>query len=364
MSVREGTSPPTQKAASAGRGARAVLVPIAAAALLAIAACQSGGGGSPSPGASPGGASPGGSPVGSPGAPAGSPAPGTQRLTIATGGTGGVYFPLGGGLAQELTENIDGVSATAQETSASVDNMKLIGSGEAHIAFVLGDTAADAVEGRAQFEGAPIDACTLGILYSNFTQVVTTTGTGIETIEDLRGKRVSVGALGSGTEVIALRILEAAGINPDADLGGRSQLLIDETVDGLKDGTIDAGFWSGGLPTGALVDLPNLKLIPTAEFTTALADEFGPFYVEKDIPANTYAGQTEAVPTIVVPNVLVVNPSMAEDLQRQITDVLFAQKDDLVAVHMAASELDPATAGDVEFMDVCPGAQAYYDEAG
>ena len=305
---------------------RTVLLPIAAAALLVLVACQAG----------------------------------TQRLTIATGGTGGVYFPLGGGLAQELTENIDGVQATAQETSASVDNMRLIGSGGAHIAFVLADTAADAVAGRADFEGAAVDACTLGILYGNFTQVVTTTGSGIETIADLSGKRVSVGAAASGTEVIALRILGAAGINPDSGIS-RSQLLIDETVDGLKDGTIDAGFWSGGLPTGALVDLPNLKLIPTAEFATDLATEFGPFYVAKDIPANTYPGQAEAVPTIVVPNVLVVKKSMAEDLQRQITEVIFEQKADLVAVHAAANELDPATAGVVAFMDVCPGAKAYYD---
>lgn len=341
MSVRE------RSALSPRRPASAVLRPMAAVAVLILAACQpiggGGAGGSPSPGGSPA-------------------APGTERLTIATGGTGGVYFPLGGGLAQELSENIEGVTATAQETSASVDNMRLIGSGEAHIAFVLGDTAADAVEGRAQFDGSPIEACTLGIMYSNFTQVVTTTGTGIETIEDLRGKRVSVGAPASGTEVIALRILEAAGINADSDLGSRSQLLIDETVDALSDGTIDAGFWSGGLPTGALVDLQDLKLLPTAEYAGDLASEFGPFYLERDIPANTYAGQTEAVPTVVVPNVLVVNPSMSEDLQRQITEVLFEQKEDLVQVHAAAGELDPATAGEVEFMDVCPGAQAYYDE--
>ncbi|MBW3612743.1 MAG: TAXI family TRAP transporter solute-binding subunit [Chloroflexi bacterium] len=291
----------------------------------------------------------------------------TTRLTIATGGTGGVYFPLGGGLAQELSENLDGVEATAQETSASVDNMLLIGTGDADVAFVLGDTAADAVEGRGtDFEGNAIDACTLGILYSNYTQLVTTPDSGIESVADLAGRRVSLGAPGSGTEVIAIRILEAAGIDPDADID-RSQLLVDETVDGLRDGTIDAGFWSGGLPTGALVDLASageLALVPTAEYTSDLADEYGPFYLEREIPADTYDGVDEAVPTVVVPNVLVVNTSMDEELQRQITQVLFEQKDDLVDVHPAASELDAATAGEVEFMDVCPGAQAYYDEAG
>jgi len=330
------------------------LAALAVGAVALLVACQPGGQGgdtSPTPGQSPPDDA----------SPSASPAPGGQRLTIATGGTGGVYFPLGGGLAQELSENIEGVTATAQETSASVDNMLLIGSGEADIAFVLGDTAADAVEGRAQFEGSPIDACTLGILYGNYTQVVTTTGSGIETIEDLRDQRVSVGAPGSGTEVIALRILEAAGIDPDADLAIRSQLLIDETVDALGDGTIDAGFWSGGLPTGALVDLPNLKLIPTAEYTDDLAAGYGPFYIEREIPAGTYDAVTEAVATIAVPNVLVVNTSMAADLQRQITEVLFSQKEDLVQVHPAANELDPATAGEVEFMDVCPGAQSFYD---
>lgn len=286
----------------------------------------------------------------------------TQRLTIATGGTGGVYFPLGGGLADQLSEHIEGVEATAQETSASVDNMLLIGTGEADIAFVLADTAADAVEGRGDFEGNPIDACTLGILYGNYTQVVTTQGSGIETIADLAGKRVSVGAPGSGTEVIALRILAAAGIDPDADIT-RSQLLIDETVAGLRDETIDAGFWSGGLPTGALQELgSDLKVLQTAEFTQDLADEYGPFYVEGEIPANTYDGQSEGVPTIVVPNVLVVNTSMDEDLQHRITEVLFEQKEELVSVHPAAEELDPETAGNVEFMDVCPGAQSFYTE--
>jgi hypothetical protein len=336
---------------SRARHERAVLRPLLTAMVMItvlLAACQNGQG-----------ASPGTSPEGSPGGNGE-----TQRLTIATGGTGGVYFPLGGGLAQVLSQNIDGVNATAQETSASVDNMLLIGTGDADIAFVLGDTAADAVEGRADFEGNAIDACTLGILYGNYTQVVTTGGSGIETIEDLRGKRVSVGAPGSGTEVIALRILAAAGIDPDSDID-RSQLLIDETVTGLRDETIDAGFWSGGLPTGALQELgSDIKVLPTAEFTDQLAEEFGPFYVEGEIPAGTYEGQDEAVPTIVVPNVLVVNRSMSEDLQRQITEVLFEQKDALVSVHPAANELDPATAGQVEFMDVCPGAQAYYDEAG
>ena len=330
---------------------------------IALAACQPLGGGA-SPAASSGaGASA--DTGGSPGA-SGGGGGATTQLTIATGGTGGVYYPLGGGFAQVIREYIEGHDATVQETNASVDNMQLIGNGGADLALVLGDTAADAVEGRAQFEGAAVEACTLGNLYNNLTQVVTSSDTGITTIEDLRDKRVSLGAPGSGTEVIALRILEAAGIDPDNDIE-RQQLAVDETVNGLRDGTVDAGFWSGGLPTGALTEYAttgDMVLIPTGEYTEAVAEQYGPFYLEEDIPADTYEGQTGAVPTIVVPNVLVASPSMDEELQRQITAAIYDHKDELVEVHAAAEALDPATAGDVEFMDVCPGAQAYFDEQG
>lgn len=314
--------------------------------VTALVACQpigSGGGGNASPGASGGAAA------------------GTQRLSIATGGTGGVYFPLGGGLADLISQNIPGYSATAEETNASVDNMNLISSGDSDIAFVLGDTAADAVNGSGDFD-TPIDACALAILYTNSTQLVASADSGITSVDDLKGKRVSLGSPGSGTEVIGLRILEAAGIDPDKDIK-RGQLGVAETVDALKDGTIDAGFWSGGLPTGALVDYAttgSMVLVPTAEYASAMQDKYGPYYTDSEIPAGTYEGQDEAVGVIGVPNVLVVNKSMDEELQQKLTALLFEHKDDLVAVHPAASELDKETAGVIPFMDVCPGAQAYY----
>ena len=287
---------------------------------------------------------------------------GTQRLSIATGGTGGVYFPLGGGLADLITDNIEGYSATAEETNASVDNMNLIGSGESDIAFVLGDTASDAAAGTGEFEGGAIDACAIGILYTNFTQLVASADSGITSVADLEGKRVSVGEAGSGTEIIALRVLEAAGVDPDTGIE-RAQLGIAETVGALGDGTLDAGFWSGGLPTGALVEYAssgNMVIVPTAEFATDLQDEFGAYYLESEIPAEIYEGQSEPVAVIGVPNVLVVNTSMDEGLQEELTALLFEHKADLVAVHPAAEELDQETAGTVEFMDVCPGAQAFY----
>lgn len=336
-------------------------VAVLAGIAIAFVACQPAGSGSAGSSApiapSAGNPAPSESPVAS--------APGeVVQLSIATGGTGGVYYPLGGGIAQVIRDNVPGYDATVQETNASVDNMLLIASGGADLAFSLGDTAADAVAGKADFEGKAVTACAIGRLYNNFTQVVTSADTGITSIEGLRSKRVSLGSPGSGTEVIALRILEAAGIDPDGDIK-RGQLGIAETVDALKDGTIDAGFWSGGLPTGALVDLATtgkMVLIPTGEHTAALQGRYGESYIEDAIPAGAYEGQAADVPTIVVPNVLVANASMPTELQQQITAAIFDNKDDLVAVHKAASELDPSTAGEVGFMDVCPGSAAYFAE--
>ena len=287
---------------------------------------------------------------------------GTARLSIATGGTGGVYFPLGGGLADLISENLEGYTATAEETNASVDNMNLIASGDSDIAFVLGDTASDAVAGSGEFEGQAIEACALGILYTNFTQLVASADSGITSVADLAGKRVSMGEAGSGTEIIGIRVLEAAGLDPDADIE-RTQLGVAETVDALRDGTLDAGFWSGGLPTGALVDYAStgdMVLVPTGEFAADLQEAYGEYYLESEIPAGIYEGQEEAVTVVGVPNVLVVNTSMDEGLQEQLTALIFEHKDDLVAVHPAAEELDQETADEVAFMDVCPGAQTFY----
>lgn len=288
----------------------------------------------------------------------------TTNLSIATGGTGGVYYPLGGGIATEIRENVEGYDATVQETNASVDNILLLQTGAADLALVVGDTAAAAVEGVEPFQ-EPVEICAIGTLYSNFMQLVTTQDTGIESVADMEGKVVSVGAPGSATEVGAVRVLEAAGLDPAADID-RRQLGVAETVAALRDGTIDAGFWSGGLPTGALVDLAStgeMKIVPIAEYAEPLASEYGGYYVAQDVPADTYQGQTEAVPTIASPNVLVARTDMDQQLQQDITAAIFDNKEDLVQVHPAAKELDASTAGEIPFIETCPGAQAYYDQA-
>ncbi len=285
-------------------------------------------------------------------------------LSIATGGTGGVYYPLGGGFATVIRDNIEGYDATVQETNASVDNMKLIENGSAQLAFGVGDVVSDAVEGINDFDGSPMEICSLGNIYNNFMQVITVEGTGIESVADMEGKVVSVGAPGGATEVGALRILEAAGIDPEAGVE-RRQLGAAETIAALRDGTIDAGFWSGGLPTGALIDLASdgdMVLVPIGEYADQLASEYGEYYVEEEIPANTYEGQSEPIAAIASPNILVASPTMDEQLQEDITRSLFENEEALVQVHPAAAEMDPSTAGDVPFIETCPGAQAYFDE--
>lgn len=291
----------------------------------------------------------------------------STRLSIATGGTGGVYYPYGGALANLLSDNLDDTEVTAEATAASVDNMYLIDTQDADIAFVLADTAFDAVNGSAPFE-APINGMALATLYNNYTQIVVNDDAGIASLADLEGKRVSVGSPGSGTEVIANRILEASGIDPQEGIE-RDQLGAAESADALRDGNIDAFFWSGGLPTAAITDLastPNLSisLLPHGEVADALREAYGPFYGSEVIPAETYPNQSEDVEVVVVPNVLVVSGEMDEQLAYDITRIMFEGQADLAAAHPAANDLTLENAVQNSPIPFHPGAIRYYEEQG
>jgi uncharacterized protein len=288
------------------------------------------------------------------------------NLSIATGGTAGVYQVYGGGLADVVSDELEGYKATAETTSASVDNIKLIEQKNSDVAFTLADSAIDAVEGRESFD-EPMPIRALAQIYTNYTQVGTTAGKDISSIEDLRGKRVSVGDPGSGTEVIALRVLEAAGLDPDEDID-RSQLGVDESVNAVRDGSIDAFFWSGGLPTGAVTDLAtteDLVLVPNAEYAPKLRQQYGEAYQETTIPKDTYDGLEEDVPVIGVPNLLVVHRDMEDDLAQDLTALLFEQKKRLTQVHPEAENLDRERAQDViPPVKLHPGAEAYFEGGG
>ncbi|MDR5703691.1 MAG: TAXI family TRAP transporter solute-binding subunit [Armatimonadota bacterium] len=297
-----------------------------------------------------------------------SSAPTLRRISIATGGTGGVYFVLGGGLARLISQHIPGVQATAEVTSASVDNMRLIGAKRADLALTLNDTAYDAYKGQADFKGNPIPIRVLVPVYDNYNHLVTIEGTGINSIADLKGKRVSVGSPGSGTEVTALRILRAAGIDPDRDIR-KERLGVAPSADALKDRKIDAFFWSGGIPTPAVLDLAStpgirMRLIPLDTVVEALRKEYGPLYFKITIRKIAYPGLTEDVPVVGVANLIVVHKDFPEDLAYAIVKLIFERKQDLVAVHKEAQNISLLRIAGRTPIPFHPGAVRYYREKG
>ena len=295
-------------------------------------------------------------------------ASGVRYLSIATGGTGGVYYPYGGGLAKVLNDNLPGTRATAEVTAASVDNLKLIRDGRADLAFVLADTLADAVAGRGAFEGRKVPAASLAVLYTNYTHVVALASSEIHRLADLRGKVIATGSPGSGTEVMALRMLAAAGLDPNRDVT-RQGLGVSEAAGALKDGKITAFFWSGGLPTAAVQDLTHtpgvaIRLLPIDDVLPALQREYGSLYFKAEIPASAYRGMNAAVPVIGVANVLVVNSAMPEPLARDITRLLFEKQPELAAIHPEARSLSPERASTGSPAAFHPGAVSVYRDKG
>jgi uncharacterized protein len=269
-----------------------------------------------------------------------------KQLTIATGGTGGVYYPMAGGLGAILAKEIPGMTATAEVTGGSVDNMKLIGAGKADIAFTQVDTAVDAINGRDKFSAAKVPVRALGVLYPNLMQIVTLEGSGIEKFEDLKGKRVSTGSPGSGTEIFAFRLIEAAGLDKDKDMK-RERLGAAESANALKDSKVDAFFFVAGVPTSAITDVAaspgmKMKLIDHDHLVEKIKEKHGPVYSTSMIPTGAYPNQAKDNKVAAVWNILSVNESMPEDLAYSLTKVLFDKRADLALVHKEAANIKDA----------------------
>lgn len=291
------------------------------------------------------------------------------RISIATGGTGGVYYPLGGGIANVLSKYVPNMQATAEVTGASVDNMKLVGAGKAEVGFTMADTAWDAYQGQDKFKDNKQAVRALVVFYPNLTHVVTVEGKGINTMADLKGKRISTGSPGSGTEVMAFRILEAYGIDKDKDVK-RERLSVAESVNALKDGKIDALIWVGGIPTPAITDLaatPNtkIKLIDHADAVDKMRAKYGPLYVKDTIAAKSYPGQDKENTNLTVWNILVVNEKADEKVVYDIVKTMFEKKAEIVAVHKDANylSLDNQLTGGSP-IPFHPGALKYFKEKG
>ena len=294
---------------------------------------------------------------------------GAQQLSIATGGTGGVYYPLGGALAAALQKNIPGLTATAEVTGGSVDNLKLIGSGKPYIAFAMTDASLNAYKGDDKFKGQKVAMKTLMVLYPNRMHVVTTDGKGITKMADLKGKRVSTGSPGSATEVMAFRVIEAAGLDKDKDMK-RERLGAAESTNAIKDGKIDAYFFVGGLPTAAVTDLANtpgtkIKMVDHAETVAAMNKKYGNLYVEDSIPKAMYRGMEADNKQATVMNILVAPDSMDEKTAYNIVKTIFDKKADLVAAHKEAENFKLETQSNAATpIPFHPGAIKYFAEKG
>lgn len=292
-----------------------------------------------------------------------------QNISIATGGTGGVYYPMGGGIAAVLSKYVPGMQATAEVTGGSVDNLKLIGSGKPYVGFSMSDAAQDAYKGEEKFKGHKVNVRTLMVLYPNRMHVVTVESTGIKSFADLKGKRVSTGSPGSATEVMAFRMIEAAGLDKDKDMK-RERLGAAESVNAIKDGKIDAFFWVGGLPTAAVSDLANtpgtkIKLIDNADLVPKMNQKWGNLYVQDVIPKDTYRGMERDNHQATVQNILVADESMDDKTAYTIVKTIFDKKPEIVAVHKEAANFKLENQKkDASPIPWHPGAIKYFAEKG
>ncbi len=292
-----------------------------------------------------------------------------QNISIATGGTGGVYYPLAGGMAAVLSKYVPGIQATAEVTGGSVANLQLIGTGKPYLGMTMADAGLDALKGQDKFTGKPVPIRTLMIMYPNRMHVVTIEGSGVNTMKDLKGKRVSTGSGGSATEVMAFRVIEAAGLDKDRDMK-RERLGVAESVNAIKDRKIDAFFWVGGLPTAAITDLANtpgvkLKLVDHADLVAAMNKKYGNLYVQDVIPKDVYRGMEHDNKQATVMNLLVAHQNMDEKTAYDIVKAVFEHRDDLIRVHKEAENIklenQKAAATPIPFH---PGALKYYREKG
>ena len=293
-----------------------------------------------------------------------------QNISIGTGGTGGVYYPLGGGIAAVLSKYVSGMQATAEVTGGSVANLQLVGTGKPYLAMTMVDAGLDAYKGQEKFQGKAVPVRTLMVMYPNRMHVVSITATGIKSIMDLKGKRVSTGSGGSATEVMGFRVIEAAGLDKDKDMT-RERLGVAESVNALKDRKIDAFFWVGGLPTAAVTDLANspgvtIQMIDHADLVPAMNQKWGNLYVKDVISKDVYKGMAADNHQATVMNLMVTHEKMDEQTAYNIVKAIFEHREELIRVHKEAANftLDKQKTAATGGIPWHPGALKYFKEKG
>lgn len=295
----------------------------------------------------------------------GTPARAQDFIGILTGGTSGVYYPMGVAISKIFSEKIKGSRPSVQATKASVENLVLLQQGKGEIAFTLGDSLAFAWEGNeeAGFKTKQTKLRGLAAIYPNFVQIVAAQDSGIKTLADLKGKRLSVGAPKSGTELNARAILAAAGITYK-DLGKIEYLPFGESVDLMKNRQLDATLQSAGLGVAAIRDLASSVPINVVEIPAAIVEKTGAPYIKGIIPKGTYTGQDSDVQTAAVVNYLVTRSDLSENVVYEMTKSIFENLDELRAAHSAAKDIDIKRALEGMPVPVHPGAEKYLKERG
>jgi len=287
-------------------------------------------------------------------------------VTVLTGNTSGVYYPLGVGLSQLVRQAVPEANVAVQATAASAENLQLLQAGRGEVGFTLGDVLADAWEGRAEagFTAPLTRLRAIAGIYPNFIQLVASAASGVRTIEDLKGKRVSVGAPGSGTELNARAIVKAAGLSYD-DFSKVEYLSFSESVELIKNRQLDVTLQSAGLGVASIRDLAVSLPIVVVPIPEAVVRRVGrDVYRTAVIPAGTYEGQTAPIETAAVQNVLVTHEGVPESVVYRTTKAMFEHLDQLVAAHVAAKEIVPENAASGLPVPLHPGAAAYFKEAG
>ena len=291
----------------------------------------------------------------------GSASGGKQFLNIATGGTAGTYYPLGGALAELLNQNIKGMNASAQSTGASVANVNMLKDGSVDLAFIQNDIAYYAANGKEMFKDNKMENLRgIAALYPETVQFVTTQDKGIKSIADLKGKKVAVGASGSGAEANARQILGAYGITyDDIDV---QYLSFGEAADALKDGNVDVGVVVAGFPTAAIQDLAANKAAAIVNIDAEHADKLikqYPYFTKITVPKGTYPGQEEDVNTVAVKCVIVTTDKLSDDLGEQIVKAIYEHLDRMKAAHAVGKYITKDTALEGMSIKMNPGAEKY-----
>jgi len=300
---------------------------------------------------------------------AGSAAQDKVTISISTGPTSGVYYPLGGGIANVLSKYVPGYAANAESTAGSVANIQLMSQKKSDLALSMADAALDGFKGQGKFTAGSVPLRTLMIAYPNRMHVVSVDGRGINSFADLKGKRVSTGAPNSATELMASRVLEAYGFDMAKDIR-RERLDPGKSSDAIKDGKLDAYFWVGGIPTSAVTDLGaspgvKLKLVDHADATDKMNAKYGQLYVRDTIPARSYPGQEQPNQVVTVWNLIIARGDMPDQVAYNIVKTIFDKRDELILVHKEAQnfELKHQTNANSP-IPFHPGAVKYFAEKG